>query len=883
MPSTRYLILALLLCVNTESVFTQASAGDGGRSEPPPQRMSLLSGQRREAIVDNLLYNEGIYVVSNFSAPLPETAEFFSIKELLQKETEGFYFYIRKGDADGKLLLRKPDGSFYPFIEALKTIKLAMDDDSTRVMTLFLDFYVDIALESSFEEAGLSSYLFEYNPKDGWPSLKQMVGTGKRLVVFEIQKHLYSPGWLHYLYDYTTGIQENLWGGSNNDLESFDQKMGKSLRLFTGFKTISQPMYNTEEDINSYARQTPYLIEFYKRSWISEGKIPNFILVDKYHPWLDRLLMTLRSFHIIQGSITYNRELVNYANWEGLSNVTGGKFSFPLEASGRLLLQPVSPGYEITPKFISVENPAKKVFIDEFKAHLLNIEDNLEINLPLDNEVKDLSYRRNNSISKNIEFTYDAVRGWVASLDAQSRIDLPEANHLRMTDHDFTVAVWLQVPKYLPDKRDYCILGTRNNAYQRGLHFLIRNHKPYMGFFNNDLEGNTIIEPGKWYHVTWRYNKRNGEQSIYVNGRLDAISFGRPPYLGRDSLYIGFADFNMNSSFAGMLDNFFIWSRVLGDKEILGLSNQLINIEMPSAWQRVYRNVSPLLWIIPPVVCILLIALTLYRMSIARKRKEKKTIGEPKARTSPDSHLPEIPLCNCIHLFGDFYVSDKNGGNITSLFTPKLKQLFLLILLYSRDKSGITNAELTQFMWGDDSIKDTKSLRSVSILKLRKILERMDKAEIVFNANKYLLVLSDSVYCDYLVCSDWLQNRLVRNKKEFEQFFALISRGEVFKGESFAWLDDYKGYVSNRIVDVVLKFIPEYPADDNAEMIIRSSDQVLLNDPTNEEALGYKVRALIKQNNYQSAKYTYTKFCATYKEMYNEAFPVKFEKIISFR
>ena len=41
-----------------------------------------------------------------------------------------------------------------------------------------------------------------------------------------------------------------------------------------------------------------------------------------------------------------------------------------------------------------------------------------------------------------------------------------------------------------------------------------------MGFFNNDLVGNTVIEPGKWYNVVWRYNKRNGEQAIFVNGKL---------------------------------------------------------------------------------------------------------------------------------------------------------------------------------------------------------------------------------------------------------------------------------------------------------------------------------------------------------------------------
>lgn len=95
---------------------------------------------------------------------------------------------------------------------------------------------------------------------------------------------------------------------------------------------------------------------------------------------------------------------------------------------------------------------------------------------------------------------------------------------------------------------------------------------------------------------------------------------------------------------------------------------------------------------------------------------------------------------------------DRDGNDITSLFTPKLKQLFLLIMLHSsRGRFGISSKDLTRMIWGNDNpSKSTKSLRSVSILKLRKILERIDTVEVLFNANRYILQLSEDVYCDYL-------------------------------------------------------------------------------------------------------------------------------------
>ena len=79
-------------------------------------------------------------------------------------------------------------------------------------------------------------------------------------------------------------------------------------------------------------------------------------------------------------------------------------------------------------------------------------------------------------------------------------------------------------------------------------------------------------------------------------------------------------------------------------------------------------------------------------------------------------------------------------------------------------------------IWGNDNpSKSTKSLRSVSILKLRKILERIDTVEVLFNANRYILQLSEDVYCDYLACLDWLKDKRVRTQPDFEYFYDIIN------------------------------------------------------------------------------------------------------------
>ena len=848
-----------------------------------------LVSQRQEDVEAGLLYNESVYILSNYSCLSSNSPEKLSLDELLRKQIEGFYFYLKRDTETNVLLLRKPDGTFTPFSESLEAIKTALDADSTKVMTLFLDFYVETELESSFKEIGLMEYVLEYDTKNGWPSLKDMLSSGKRLVVFEVQKHLNSPSWLHNMRDFVEHTDAD-WGNQPEGVESFDERLKKNLSLFTGYKFLETSRGNSN-DISALARQTPYLIESFKRAWILDGRVPNFILVDKYYAWLDVSLVTFRNFDIIYGAVTNNNELLNYVNWDGMSNYTTGKYCFPLEPGAELMLSPISPGYRIEPATVYVSGTQRKAFASDFKARPLRIDEDIEIYLPFEGDEKDGSSNHNLTVSRNVEFIQDPIRGQVASLENQARVDLPTASELHMRDHDFTVGVWLKIPKYLPEKEDYCILGAKNSTYQQALHLLIRNRKPYMGFFNNDLVGNTEIEPGKWYNVVWRYNKRNGEQAIFVNGKLDAISFDRPAYLGSDSLYVGFVNFSQSSNFVGVLDNLCIWSRVLSDKEILGLSNQLLDLHISNA----------ITWLDILGIGLILMALVSIAYLGYRKVKEKPRQDEADAGTvaeegieegieEPDRSSREMPeeieevpvLRNYIRLFGEFYVLDRDGNDITSLFTPKLKQLFILIMLHSsRGGFGISSKDLTRMIWGNDNpSKSTKSLRSVSILKLRKILERIDTVEVLFNANRYILQLSEDVYCDYLACLDWLKDKRVRTQPDFEYFYDIISKGEVFKGESFDWMDDFKSYICNSTVDVLSRFIDTYSIEDEADRVIQIADQILLNDPCNEEALLYKIKALIYQNNFKLARYVYDRFCALYQEMYGEAFPSSFEQVV---
>lgn len=844
------------------------------------QAQQANNSQRIADVEAGLTYGESLFVISNYSCLNTFSKETASVAELLRGQVEGFYFYLKGDERSNQVVMRKPDGTFVPFVNALRDIKQSLDANPYQFVTLFLDFNVELDLTSAFADADLTGILFEYGQRTTWPALQEMKANEKRLVVFEVQEHVNSPSWLHPMNELVVHTDPD-WGNSMNSVEQQEDKMKKNLTLFTGFNNV-EAMQLRGGSLYETSRFTPYLVNLVRDTWINEGRVPNFIIIDKYDAWVGATMRNVRSFNLVYGAVVSHEELVNYVNWEGMNNATTGLFCFPLENGMEMMLSPLAPGYRVQPEKLYATGDQKRTMMASFNATPVNIDEDLELWLPFNGEMENASAKQIVVTNQGVEFSFDTSHGQVAYFDNESKLNLPTSQDLHLRDHDFTVQVWFKIPKYEEGKQDYCIIGSKTSAYQQALHLLVRDKKPYMGFYNNDIEGRTTIEPNRWYNLTWRFNKQNGEQAIFVNGKLDAVATGRPGYMGSDSLYVGYTSINQ-SYYAGMIDNLAIWSRVLSEKEILGLSNQVIELQVSPGTPFWQRNS----WLLTGLVVLVLAILALYwyfrwrtqHHWIKKNGALPEQVEEGKELLQVESAKPMGK--NSIRIFGQFQVIDKDGEDITTLFTPKLKRLFFLLLINSlRGKHGINGAEMNDYIWGKDS-KNAKSLRSVSVLKLRKILERLNKVEIAFHANRYVVVMSRDVFCDYVQCLAMLEGKRIETRKDFERFFELIQRGEAFAGESFNWLDDDKSYICNTAVDVMTRFISTYQLPAEADEVIHIANKILENDPCNEEALAYLTRALISQNNFKQARYAYESFCAEYAGAYGESFKMSFDDLVN--
>ena len=834
-----------------------------------------FSSIRAEESIMLRKYDEYISLISNYSGTDATYLETLTIEDLLDFNVGGFRFKLDWDRQKNSLILLDSQGNATPFIEELELIMQFLDEHPDRILSLFLDFNVNVnELTSVINELGVQPYLAQYEPNGSWSSLKEMVETGKRLVFFSMQEHRNSPEWLHYIWDYAAEPYFTLSDSPSSSGDFLKGDPSNTLLVYNDYNILARS--GTEDSFFFDSTQNPYLIQQAKDTWMSYGRIPNFIFLDKYEGWIMSIIFQLRDFKTVNGTVTYNTQTLNHVSWGGLSSITTGKYSFPVGPGESLTLIPQSPGYRFRPESVVIDEPNRSLE-QHFIGSPFEVTENLEGHYSFENGVNDFSINSFNGTATGVEFVNDSIRGMVAWFDGNSHVLLPTADELKLRDHDFTVTCWLKIDNFKEGKRDYCILGTTTGrSYQQSIHLEIRNRKPYFGFYSNDLQGKTLIESGKWYHITWRYSKLNGEQAIYVNGNLDSRSIGHPSYKGRDDIYIGLAGYDSVSDMIGSLDDLTIWSRALGEEEIWSVSKDVADL-VPR--MNIFIR-YPILSKVGVIFIILLMLFWLY-WKLPLRNYRKRFLSSEKIRELEESEV-DYPERNFIQLFGDFRVVDKNGVDISSQFTPKIKQLFLLILVSSQyRKKGISTKELSDILWPDLNYQNAKNSRGVTIRKLRLILQEMEEVEILFNIDCWTINFKRGVYCDYIECLKLLNSHKERQPDFYIDFYKLIRAGEAFKGESQDWLDDYKGNIGNSIVDTLMKFINNLEIERDHELILKLSDRVLITDPINDQALSFKIKSLVQQNNMNTARFAYSKFAALYQELYNEKLALSFEDFLN--
>lgn len=827
-----------------------------------------------------ITYDQTIQIIANLSDINSQRAENRSVYQLLNHNIGGFRFHLLWNHENSQILYKTHHGQLKDFKSVIDQVNDYMEKNPDRILTFFLDIDLPIdTLEKVFEEKDLVKYFHVQSKTGDWPTVNEMVQSQKRIVLFTMESIFNKPDWLHQVWNFAVEPYFSLFEAPNFLGEFLKGDPKNDLLIINDFNIPSNriqkdPVYVIDQNTNHY------LLSHCLEIWRNTGKAPNFIFLDQYNERMQAIVGNLRSFHTIKGRLTYNRETLDYIGWEGRANCqTSGKYIFPIVPGDRISLQPNAPGFRFTPESVFFDEPNSSL-IQNFIANPRKISDGLIAFYPFEKRANDGSLNKNHGKPARVDFIDDQQRGSVAKFGGNSYIVLPKAEKLSLRDHDFTISAWVKLESN--ENRDNSILGTTVKSYQEGIHFTIRENKPYFGFYANDVQGNVKLEDGIWYHVVARYNKLNGEQSIYVNGKLDNKSLGHPPYQGKRTIILGNASFGWRAFFNGEMDEVAIWDRPLGSQEIFNLAMDVAPIYPTKKFS------AGIIWIVGVAVLLifLIVGILIYRRklklsSVYSRIRQHESSGSFNQKFSIDHKSASAEKGkNIIRLFGAFSVFNKEGIDITNEFTPKIKSLFLVILLHStKSKNGITTEELTDIVWPEQTYKSAKNSRGVSIRKLRLILEQIDKAEISFQRDRWTVQLSNDAYCDYFECIDLLGKPQFNSLDFYYKLFQIVEDGQIVKNENYEWMDDIKGYVDYRVIDILLKYIGLLDHGKNADLILKIIDRVHISDPVNEKAFELKVKILLSQDNFNYARYCHETFSKNFEEFYGQSYQKSFEEI----
>jgi two-component SAPR family response regulator len=209
-----------------------------------------------------------------------------------------------------------------------------------------------------------------------------------------------------------------------------------------------------------------------------------------------------------------------------------------------------------------------------------------------------------------------------------------------------------------------------------------------------------------------------------------------------------------------------------------------------------------------------------------------------------------------------------------------LKELFLLIAIYTlRSGKGISSEKLYSTLWRDKSNKDAQNNRSVNMVKLKVILDKLGTCAIVKEADKWIFHYSPEQIRLDLAEFLALLHVSQPGKEEINHLLTIVHKGSFLADTAYSWLDDIQSEMSEKALGMLSAACIRFASD--PEFLLEIAGGIFLFDPVNEEALKVKCKSLGLLGRHSMAKAAFEKFTKEYQQMYGEEFRQTFHEVIS--
>ena len=229
---------------------------------------------------------------------------------------------------------------------------------------------------------------------------------------------------------------------------------------------------------------------------------------------------------------------------------------------------------------------------------------------------------------------------------------------------------------------------------------------------------------------------------------------------------------------------------------------------------------------------------------------------------------------NAVWVLGEFGARDRGGRDITHLFSPKIKQLFVLILLHSRDGAGISSRKISAKLWPEKELAKTKNIKGVTVNHLRSILGDIEGIELIFANDCYSFQIGEEFFCDYWQVMDAIQAGSVQN------LYGLISRGPLLADLPEGLLDEVKSAYEERLVGLLIPELRRLYESGEYKPALEMAKLILDMDAFNEDAIKYQLKSCRRLKGIDYSRKAYDQFTQDYERSLGVAYHVSFDKIV---
>jgi hypothetical protein len=165
-----------------------------------------------------------------------------------------------------------------PLVDGLAEIREFLERRPNEVVSIIFESYISEAdTESDFIDSGLIDYVHAQPVGDPWPTLRDLIESGKRLIVFTDDSDATLP-WHHYVWDFAWETHYSFQQPADFSCNINRGSMSNSLFIINHFLTSPVAFPSLADMVN----HNPLFIDRAEQCQTESGRLPNFVAVDFY-------------------------------------------------------------------------------------------------------------------------------------------------------------------------------------------------------------------------------------------------------------------------------------------------------------------------------------------------------------------------------------------------------------------------------------------------------------------------------------------------------------------------------------------------------------------------------------------------------------------------